>query len=171
MTQPLPTDVPLAVPVPTQAPAAPIPAISIGDRVLEASDLGATIAEAKVIQGQLRRFYKFNFGDKAWEVGQPIPGNEELTIFAAFNTDFLSKDTDGLSYVAGDCRFYVIPTDGKLPDPLAEIFLCYTVNRSSPTLVAEKMSLETFIREVGTEWFNLAVVQNIIEEEDEEEEG
>jgi hypothetical protein len=157
-----------AAAAPTQAPAA-VPTISLDDKALIASELGDSLEEARVIRSQLRQFYKFSFGDGAWEVGVPIPKNEGLTVFAAFNTEFLSADTDGLSHVPGDCRFYVIPTDGKLPDPLAQVFVCYTVNRSTPNLVAEQMTLETFIREVGREWWNLALVQRMVEEEDEEE--
>jgi hypothetical protein len=173
-TIPTPAASPTAFPMPTVAPT---PALTLTDHVLIASELGATLDEARQIVGSLRAFYKMSFpsgeGQQtvAWEVGLPIPGNPGLEIFAAFNVDFLSADTDGLPYVAGDCRFYVIPAASAGPiDPRSPSFVCYTVSRSSPTLVSEKMDLQTFIREVGREWYNLAVVQGVVEEEDDEEE-
>ena len=71
-------------------------------------------------------------------------------------------------FFPGDCRFYVIPADG-ITDPLAPVFACYTLNRSFPTTVAEKMTLETFVREVGREWYNLAIVQGVVEEDEDDE--
>ena len=155
-----------------QASVAPVPPapMSLTDRILLASDLGGTVEEARQIVNSLRGFYKIMFGDASWEVGEPIPGNPSLAILAAFNADFISNDTDGLDRVAGDCRFYVIPTAG-ITDPLAPVFACYTLNRSFPTTIAEKMTLETFVREVGREWYNLAVVQGVVEEEDEDDES
>jgi hypothetical protein len=174
MTSPAPAQEIASAQHPAQPPASlpgqsPAQAMSLTDRILIASDLGATVEEAKEIINSLRGLYKIMFGDAAWEVGEPIPGNPALAILAAFNSDFLSNDTDGLDRVAGDCRFYVIPTAG-ITDPLAPVFACYTLNRGFPTTIAEKMTLETFVREVGREWYNLAIVQGIIEEPDDEEE-
>lgn len=151
-------------PSPIQPPQ-PQAQVSIADRVVIASELGATIEEARKIISSLRTFNRLIFGDVAWEVGSAIPGNPALTIFAAFNCDFVSNDTDGLDRLAGDCRFYVIPTDG-ITDPLAPVFVCFTLNRSFPAVAGEQMTLETFVREVGREWYNLAVVQGVVEEED-----
>ena len=164
LTQPAAT-----IPAPQPAPQPPQP-VSLTDRILIASELGDTVEEARQIINSLRSFLKITFGDGAtWEVGEPIPGNPALAVLAAFNSDFLSNDTDGLDRMPGDCRFYVIPTAG-ITDPLAPVFACYVINRGLPTTIAEKMTLETFVREVGREWYNLAIVQGVVEEEDEDDE-
>jgi hypothetical protein len=167
MTSPAPQDFQTSV-VPPQAPVTPPQPVSLTDRILIASELGATVEEARTIVGQLRRFERLIFGEVAWEVGAPIPGQPKLTIFAAFNVDFVSNDTDGLDRLEGDCRFYCIPTDG-LTDPLEKVFNCFTLNRSFPAVAGEQMTLETFVREVGHEWYNLAVVQGVVEEPDDED--
>jgi hypothetical protein len=157
--------------IPAPAPTAPpvTQPMSITDRILIASELGNTVEEARTIIGQLRQFARLIYGEGSWEVGSAIPSNPGLTILAAFNCDFVSTDTDGLDRIAGDCRFYAIPTAG-LMDPLAPVFCCFTLNRSFPAAGGEQMTLETFVREVGREWRNLAIVQGVVEEEDEEEE-
>ena len=168
MTQSAPLDNNTVVLQPSVVQPAPPAPMSLTDRILIASDLGTTVEEARTIVNSLRGFFKIMFGDAAWEVGEKIPGNDRLAILAAFNSDFLSNDTDGLDRVPGDCRFYVIPADG-ITDPLAPVFACYTLNRSFPTTVAEKMTLETFVREVGREWYNLAIVQGVVEEDEDDE--
>lgn len=155
------------IPAPPITPAPP-PVVSLTDRVLIASELGKTIEEARTIIGSLRQFTRLIFntaqGDTDWTVGSAIPGKDDLLIFAAFNADFVSEDTDGLDRATGDCRFYVIPANG-VTDPLAPVFCCFVLNRSFPAVVGEQMTLETFVREVGREWYNLAVVQGVVEEE------
>lgn len=155
-------------PAPAVAPAPPAP-VSLTDRVLIASELGATVEEARKIVSNLRSLAKYLFADGAvWEVGASLPGSNGLAVFAAFNVDLLSNDMDGLDRVPGDARFYVIPEAG-ITDPLAPDLLCYTVNRGSPVTSVERLTLGAFVREVGREWYNLAVVQGIVEEPDEED--
>jgi hypothetical protein len=176
MTQSLPGDLSGVV---TSAPSVPVPApapepVTLTDRVLIASDLGDTVAEARTLILSLRTFSKYLFPDgSVWEVGQPVPGTDNaLAVFAAFNCDLVSEDTGDRDRLPGDVRFYTIPTNGIIGDPLEPSLFCYTTNRNSPVTAVERMTLATFVREVGREWYNLAVVQGVVEEivEDEEDE-
>jgi hypothetical protein len=175
MTQSLPnesgvvTSAPTLVPASTQA--APPQPVSLTDRVLVASDLGDTVEEARKLILSLRTFAKFLFSDgSVWEVGQAVPNSgDTLAVFAAFNCDLVSEDTADRDRLPGDVRFYTIPVAG-ISDPLEPSLFCYTMNRGSPVTAVERMTLETFVREVGREWYNLAVVQGVVEEVVEDEE-
>ena len=169
MTQP---QVLQEVPAP-QMPQTPIQEaprqVDLLTRILEASGLGDTDAERLTELSKLRMFQKRQFDDQnAWEVGAPIPGNPGLLLVFGFENGFVAGDTDGYDHLPGDFRFYARPA-GVVADPLSPEFLCFTLNRSSHGHSVERMTLETFVRELGKELWNLAVIQGLAEEDDDEE--
>lgn len=147
-------------------PAAPV--VSLMDRIILASDVADTLEESRKIITDLPHVNKMVFGEIAWEIGKPLPSNPAMTLYVAFKDGFRSMDTEEWDYVAGDVRFYAIPTNG-VTDPLASVFARYFLNRMAPTTTVETLTLEGFVREVGTEFYNLAVVKGVIAEPDEEE--
>lgn len=136
----------------------------LGRRVLKASGLEA----AELLQ--LPIIDKYEIGADAWLVGESPPGNESLVIIAMFAGNQHEQDYE--DHVHGDVRAYVMPRDARADDgPEKKVYRRYVINRALPAMVTMRMSLESFVDEIGSEWWDLGVRKGLVEEEEEEEKG
>ena len=140
----------------------PLTAEELGRRILKES--GLTVAELLSLPHE----DKYDVAGNAWEHGHHPPGNDKLIIVAIFVGDQHETQND---HVAGDVRAYTMPVDARNDDsPDKHHYRRYTLNRSSPTLRSTRMSLATFIDEISAEWYDLAVLRGVVEEDEDEEE-
>jgi len=90
----------------------------------------------------------------AWEVNKPKMNDPNLLVLFMFKGSQGVLDDD---HVAGDVRIYAAPTANageKLPP-----FACFTASRIHPTYVGESMGGDAFIRTVGNEFRELALLE------------
>jgi hypothetical protein len=104
----------------------------------------------------------FDLSGVRFTVDQVFPGTADLSVFAIFYGDQHDLVAD---HVPGDVRVYVRPSVAT--DPTARDWLRYTFNRTNPSMRAERLTQQTFVSEVSGEWYDKAVLADIIDDDDE----
>lgn len=168
MTIPSPFTPPQApsIPTPNPEPEAPeTPAIDLTKVLLTIPQLREVVLEEAGLDGDdlalLDVTGTFDLSGVRFVVDQPFPGTTGLYVFAIFYGDQHDLVAD---HVPGDVRVYVLPNTAS--SPTARDWLRYTFNRSNPSMRAERLTQQTFVSEVSGEWYDKAVLADIIDDDE-----